>query len=251
VQKYPLSAILITRNEAEILESCLKTLDFCSEIIVVDSLSTDDTVKIAQSYGAKVVPRAFNGFGEQKEFARQLANEPWVLSIDADEQIPEGLKAEIIKTIANPAFDAYQMPRLSSFLGRPFYHSGWWPDAPVRLFRKEAGRFNDKKVHEYVETTCALGTLTQVMTHASIRTIGQALDKSRRYSELGAQQLIARGKKVSILSGFTHGLAAFVRGYILQRGFLDGPEGLVSAFLAAQTAFWKYMLCWLQTRGKA
>ena len=202
--KPTISAVIITRNEAEMLSGLLESLTFCDEIVVVDSHSDDATRDIAASFDAKVITRDFNGFGDQKEFARTQASCEWVLSMDADERVPPSLAEEIVSTLADPAFDAYQVPRLSYFLGKPFRHSGWWPDAPLRLFRRDAARFNSKLVHEFAETDGPTGTLSSHMDHFTVRSLEQALAKGQHYSALGAQQLEKTGRRVTLLSPFGH-----------------------------------------------
>lgn len=243
-----ISAIVITKNEADLIGACLASLAFCDEIIVVDSLSEDETQSIARAAGAKVLERPFSGFGAQKEFARQQARCEWVLSLDADEQITPELAAEITETLKRPGFSAYRIPRLSSFLGRPFRHSGWWPDEPLRLFKADSARFNDKLVHEFLETDVEIGTLRHAMAHDSVRSIDQALEKSLHYSTLGAKQLAEANRRPGVSSAILHAAGAFLKTYILKRGFLDGREGLVNAVLHSSTIFWKYAKAWEATR---
>ncbi len=127
-----LSAIIITRNEAKNIAACLESVAFCDERIVVDAGSSDETVAIAESYGAAVTTHQWAGFGRQKNVALSLARGDWVLSIDADERVSPPLAAEIRAAIASPVADGYEMPRLSTFLGRTMRHSGWFPDYVLR-----------------------------------------------------------------------------------------------------------------------
>jgi hypothetical protein len=198
--KPTISAVIITRNEAEMLPGLLESLHFCDEIVVVDSHSEDATREIAASFNARVMVRDFNGFGDQKEFARTQASGDWILSIDADERVPAELADEILATVAAPGHDAYHVPRLSYFLGKPFRHSGWWPDAPLRLFRRDAARFNSKMVHEFAETDRPTGRLSHHLDHFTVRSLSQALAKGQHYSVLGAEQLNKSGKPVSLVS---------------------------------------------------
>ena len=244
-----ISAVIITRNEAEMLPGLLETLGFCDEIVVVDSHSDDATRDIAESFNARVIVRAFNGFGEQKEFARQQATSDWVLSLDADERIPAALAGEIRATVADPEYDVYQVPRLSYFLGKPFRHSGWWPDAPLRLFRRDAAHFNAKMVHEFAETDRPTGRLANHFDHYTVRSLGQALAKAQHYSVLGAAQLQKSNRRVGLASPFTHALGAFVKTYLVKRGFLGGVEGFVNAWIHGQTVFWKYMIAYVERRA--
>jgi len=248
--KPTISAVIITRNEAEMLPGLLESLHFCDEIVVVDSHSDDATRDIAASFNARVIARDFNGFGDQKEFARTQAKCDWVLSLDADERVPAILAEEILSTVAAAEYDAYRIPRLSFFLGKPFRHSGWWPDAPLRLFRRDAARFNSKMVHEFVETDRPTGTLSNHMDHFTVRSLEQALAKAHLYSALGAQQLKKTDRSVSLLSPFAHALGAFVKTYVIKRGFLGGVEGFVNAWIHGQTVFWKYMLVYADRRSE-
>lgn len=247
--KPTISAVIITRNEAEMLPGLLESLHFCDEIVVVDSHSDDATREIAASFNARVIDRAFNGFGDQKEFARTQANSEWVLSLDADERIPAVLAEEILSTVAAPAHDAYRIPRLSYFLGKPFKHSGWWPDEPLRLFRRDAAYFNSKKVHEFAETDRPTGTLSHHFDHFTVRSLEHSLAKAHHYSVLGAEQLQHTGRHVTVLSPFGHSIGAFIKAYFIKRGFIGGVEGYVNARIQSQTVFWKYMLVYLDRRS--
>lgn len=249
--KPTISAVIIARNEADMLPGLLESLHFCDEIVVVDSHSGDATRDIAASFNARVITRDFTGFGDQKEFARTQAGCEWVLSMDADERVPAILAGEIVSTLADPAFDAYHVPRLSYFLGKPFRHSGWWPDAPLRLFRRDAARFNSKLVHEFAETDRPTGTLAHHMDHFTVRSLEQALAKGQHYAVLGAQQLEKTGRQVSLLSPFSHAAGAFMKTFVLKRGFMGGAEGLVNAWIHGQTVFWKYMIVYVNRRAEA
>lgn len=239
-----LSAIIITKNEAEVISECIESVQFCDEVVIVDSGSEDETVRIARSMGARVVERGWPGFGPQKEFARNLANGEWVLSIDADERISDALRKEIEAAIAAPNFAAFDMPRLSTFCGRPMRHSGWSPDRILRLFRRDHAHFSDDLVHERVVYDGDMGHLNGVIEHHPIRKLDDAIRRMETYSSLGARKLIDKGRRVSFASGFAHGGFAFLSTYCLKRGVLDGPEGFLNAVIHSQTVFWKYMKAW-------
>lgn len=243
-----ISAVIITRNEADMLPGLLESLHFCDEIVVVDSHSEDATRDIALSFNAKVIVRDFNGFGDQKEFARTQARCDWVLSLDADERVPAVLAEEILSTLANPAYDAYRVPRLSYFLGKPFKHSGWWPDEPLRLFRRDAAHFNSKKVHEFAETDRPTGRLANHFDHFTVRSVEHSLAKAHHYAVLGAEQVRQTGRHVTVFTPFGHAIGAFLKTYFIKRGFVGGIEGYVNARILSQTVFWKYMLVYLDRR---
>lgn len=247
-----LSVILITKNEADNLQACLDSVRFADEWIIVDSGSTDGTVSIARAAGASVIETAdWPGFGPQKNRALDAAQGEWVLSLDADERIPDALRDEILAAISAPAHDAYAMPRLSSFCGYFIRHSGWYPDYVVRLFRRNAGRFSDDQVHERVIVReGSTGRLSTPMLHYSYRSDSDFLRKLDQYSSLGAQQAYAAGKRSSLTKALTHALSAFIRSYVLKRGFLDGRAGLMVAITSAESAYHKYLKLMLLTEAE-
>lgn len=240
-----LSAIVITRNEAANIGACLDSLAFCDERIVVDSGSDDDTVALARKHGATTVAvHPWQGFGAQKNHALSLAAGEWVLSIDADERVTPELAQAIRDAIASDRAAGYEMPRLSRFLGREMRHSGWYPDYVLRLFRRRNGRFSDRLVHESVQCDGPVGRLEPPLLHHPVHSIADSLSRMDRYSTAGAEMLLASGRRVSFASGLTHGWWAFVRTYFLQRGFLDGREGLILAIANAEGTYYRYMKAW-------
>jgi glycosyltransferase involved in cell wall biosynthesis len=241
-----LSVIVITKNEAANIEACLRSVSFADQIVVLDSGSTDDTVRIARSLGAEVsISSDWQGFGVQKNRALALANSDWVLSLDADERLSPELQAEIRAVLDAPRFDAYSFPRLSSFCGQYMHHSGWYPDRVTRLFRRRAARFSDDLVHERIVTSSVVGKLRTELLHESYRNFEAVLDKANRYSSAGAQSLQNRGKKASLNTALGHGIWAFFRTYFLRMGFLDGRMGLVLAISIAESTYYRYLKLWL------
>ena len=245
-----LSAITITLNEAGNIAGCLDTLSFCDERIVVDGGSTDETAKIAQGKGARVVLHPFEGFGAQKGFALSLATGDWVLSIDADERVTPELAREIGSVIASGTADCYELPRRSAFCGRLMDHSGWSPDYVLRLFRRDKAYFSGDLVHERVVCDGTMARLSEPLMHDPVRRLEDALSRMDRYSTAGAEQLVAAGKRVSFMSGISHGLWTFFRTYLLRAGFLDGREGFLLAVANAEGTYYRYMKAWLKGRNR-
>ena len=244
-----LSVIVITKNEAANIEACLRSVPFADQIVVLDSGSTDDTVRIARSLGADVsISHDWQGFGIQKNRALALVNSDWVLSLDADERLSPELQTEIRAVLDAPRFDAYSIPRLSSFCGQYMHHSGWYPDRVTRLFRRQAARFSDDLVHERIVTSSVVGKLRAELLHESYRNFEAVLDKANRYSSAGAQSLLNRGKTASLGTALGHGLWAFFRTYFLRLGFLDGRMGLVLAISIAEGTYYRYLKLWLLGR---
>ncbi|MGD9887936.1 MAG: glycosyltransferase family 2 protein [Halothiobacillaceae bacterium] len=237
-----LSVILITHNEAERLRATLEAVSFADEIIVVDSGSTDGTLEIAREFTDKVmVTEDWPGFGVQKNRALDMATGDWVLSIDADELVTPKLAQEIRQSLHAPKADVYAIPRLSSFLGRPLKHGGWWPDEVPRLFRRGAARFSDDVVHERLLFSTPLAKLNAPLAHESIRSIEQMLGKMNHYTTAGAERLQHSGRRASLAAAIGRGLWAFVRVYLLKRGFLDGAEGFIMAVSTAESAYYKHL----------
>jgi len=243
-----LSAIVITRNEAENIAGCLDSLKFCDERIVVDCGSTDATAQIARDKGARVEFHAWNGFGPQKNYALSLARGIWVLSIDADERVTPELAAAIKTAIADGGADAWEFPRLSNFCGRQMRYSGWYPDYVLRLFRRGKAAFDDVPVHERVVYAGVVKRLRPPLLHDAMPNLEDALSRVDRYSTAKAQMLVASGRKITFLSGIGRGLASFLRAYIWRAGFLDGARGFLLAVVLAETSYYPYMKAWLALR---
>jgi glycosyltransferase involved in cell wall biosynthesis len=246
-----LSAIIITRNEAANIAACLASVAFCDERIVVDSGSTDDTVAIAKGCGAQVVTHEWAGFGVQKNFALSLARREWVLSIDADERVTPELAQTIAVAIAEGGADAFELPRVSSFCGRPMRHSGWFPDYVLRLFRRGKGRFDDALVHERVICDGTVKRLGKPLIHHPVLKLEDALSRMDRYSTASAATLLTSGRNVSFATGIAHGFFAFFKTYVLRLGFLDGAEGFLLAVANAEGSYYRYMKAWVAQRAKA
>ncbi|MDB5896975.1 MAG: glycosyltransferase involved in cell wall biosis [Ramlibacter sp.] len=246
-----LSAIIITRNEQARIADCLASLSFCGEIILVDSASTDATPDLARAAGAQVHHTAdWPGFGAQKNRALSLATRPWVLSIDADERVTPGLRDEILAVVRaqKPGADAWDMPRRSSYCGQYMAHSGWYPDRVTRLFRRGSARFSDDVVHERLLTDGRPGHLRHDLLHDTADDFSTVLQKLDRYSTAGAERMYAQGRRASPGTAVAHGLWAFLRTYLLQRGFLDGRMGFALAVSNAEGTYYRYLKLWLLQR---
>jgi len=229
-----LSAVIITKNESENIANALKSVQFASDILILDSGSSDNTCEIALSYGARVKKQKWLGFGPQKNKAVELAKNDWVLALDADEQITEELKEEIIKTISAPKFHAYHISRLNNFFGKNIRFGGLYPDRSIRLFNKKFCHFTSDKVHEKVLCKTQSGYLKNHMTHNAFNTIDQFVSKQKLYAGLSS-------KKTNYLKAFLSPIWVFIKMYILRLGFLDGWRGIVIAVVYARYTFWKYL----------
>ncbi|MFN3348143.1 glycosyltransferase family 2 protein [Pseudorhodoplanes sp.] len=246
-----LSAIVIARNEARNIEACLDSLAFCDERIVVDGGSEDGTAALAAAKGAKVtVATEWRGFGPQKNLALSLATGEWVLSIDADERVSETLAREVRQAITEGLSNAYEMPRLSTFCGRPMRHSGWYPDYVLRLFRRGLARFSDDLVHERVVFDGPVGRLKEPLIHHPVLRLEDSLSRMDRYSTARAEMIVQSGRRVWFFTGIVRGWWTFVQTYFIRLGFLDGREGFLLAVANAEGTYYRYMKAWLKGRSR-
>ncbi|MGH8779075.1 glycosyltransferase family 2 protein [Paraburkholderia sp.] len=240
-----LGVAIITRNAAARLAECLASVAFADQIVVVDSGSTDATVDIARRHGAVVIEHTdWPGFGPQKNRALDALGTDWVLSIDADEIVSPELAASIRATIATPAAptaDVYAVDRLSSFCGQWVHHSGWYPDWIPRLFRRGSARFSDDLVHERLVFDGPSARLAGKLLHHSYEDFESVLRKLDAYSTAGAQQRYAAGKRGGLAKAVPRAAWAFVRTYLLRRGFLDGRTGFMIALFNAQTVYYRFL----------
>lgn len=247
-----LSVIIITKNEVSNIQACLDSVRFADQWIIVDSGSTDGTQQICRDFGATVIETPdWPGFGPQKNRALDAAEGEWILSIDADERIPDALREEILQAMANPQHAAYALPRLSSYCGHFIRHSGWYPDYIVRLFRRDAGRFSSALVHENIELkNPEHGKLKTAMIHYSYRDDEAYLGKLQQYSSLGARQAFEKGKRSGLGKAILHAFTSFLRSYVFRLGFLDGKGGVMVALSSAESTYHKYFKLMLLTQAE-
>ncbi len=240
-----LSAVIITKNEESNIERCLKSIkSLCTEIIIVDSDSTDRTLEICRQFGCKILTIEWEGYGKTKKFGVEQAANSWILSIDADEEVTPSLSEEISKIMLNPKYNIYKIKRNSFFLGKKIKYCGWNNDFPKRLFNKEFGNFNDDVVHESVILSGERGVIHSPLNHFTYPTVEIQMNKMNLYSELGAKKLFAEGKRISVFSAVIFSVFRFIKMYFLQLGFLDGPKGFILSCNTAYGVLLKYIKLW-------
>ncbi len=248
-----LSAIVLTRNEAEHIGDCLKTLRFADRIIVFDSFSTDDTVAIAQALGADIFQHEFVNFAEQRNAALDAVNEmtDWVLFVDADERISDALASEIREKINHSAFAGWRLPRHNYIFGVLTKGAGWYPDYQTRLLRVGQAQYDRRKpVHEVVKLYGELGTIRSPIIHHNYVDLAQFKRKQETYSDIDASSLFAQGMQPRPHTLLSQPLRHFYWRFITLRGYRDRWHGLRLSVLMAYYEFRKYQKLWDLWRGR-
>ncbi|HEY6373737.1 MAG TPA: glycosyltransferase family 2 protein [Candidatus Sulfotelmatobacter sp.] len=278
-----LSVVIITFNEEANIGRTLASVqplvaDGKGEMIVVDSGSTDRTVEIAKSFGAKVFVEEWKGFAAQKNSAIDKAIGNWILSLDADEELDSELIEELTGHRDNrvrPRSGAHEwclamggagqaiikgspvgflVRRKNYFLGRWIEHGGFWPDSKLRLFRGGTGRFEDRAVHEDIRVDGRTKAIPYgALLHHSYPTLSDYIEHMNRYSALGAEMVVAKGNgkvRFSLSNIVLRPLATFIYNYFLRLGFLDGREGLLLHLYHAVYVSWKYAKAWELSRSQ-
>lgn len=237
------SVCIICFNEEHNIRRCLESSKWANEIIVVDSMSQDKTVELVREYTNKVYQRKWSGYVEGKNFALSKAACEWVLSLDADEEIPEELRDEIQEEIKKKhAKEGYTVPRLSFYQGRWIRHSGFYPDRQLRLFKRHKGSWVGKRVHERVQVNGEVGRLTNNLLHYPYRgTIAGQVQTIDAFSTLLAQDLHDQGKRYGPPLLLLRPPLKFIEVYLLRLGFLDGVAGFIIALSSAYAVFVRYV----------
>ena len=240
-EKLPLSVAIITKNEAKNIFDCLQSVAFAKQIVIVDSGSDDETIKIAKAFGCNIYTNPWNGFGAQKQVAIDYCEEEWILLLDADERVSPEM-AEQIKDIVSGTgnADGYSFPRKNFFCGRWIKHAGWWPDRVVRLFKRGYGQMSNATVHEAIVVRGVVENLACPIEHYTESSLSGIIQKIDRYSSLSANEAYMQGKRSSIICAVLRAVIAFFHNYILRAGLLDGTPGLIIATTDAINKFFKY-----------
>lgn len=237
-----ITAYIMAKNEQSNIENAIKSLQWCDQVIVADTGSTDKTVELANRAGATVIKVDFKGFGATRNEILKKIDSEWVVCLDADEICTPDLALELKEEIQSNRYDAFKAPRLTFLLGRPIRHSGWYPDYrhPI-AFRRTRGKYDEKEVHETLMVEGETKPLSNQILHYSIKDLSSYLSKLFLYTELGAKELAKnKTQKLSRTKAVTHGLFRFFRHYFFKLGFLDGWPGLVIAVCSSYGAFMKY-----------
>lgn len=237
-----IAAVIITNNEAANIGRCLKSLrKLVSEILVVDSKSTDDTVAICEKQGVPVIVREWEGYAKTKNFANSKVEAEWILSIDADEVLSEEL-FQSIKSLQLKRGVVYRLDRLNNFCGQWIKHSGWYPDWKIRLFHKEDAYWVGNFVHEKLKygKSISVQKLEGKLYHYSYNSHEEHQQRIKRYAKLSAAEMYQNGKSPNFFKTIFSGGARFFRTLILKGGFLDGKNGWIISVRNVKMIWLKY-----------
>lgn len=235
--KKMVSAIVLSKNEEKNIESCLRSLSFCDEIILIDDYSADKTIEIAEKNNAVIFKRNLgNDFSEQRNFGLSKAKNKWVLFIDADEIVPEKLQKEIITATQRRGINGYYIPRRDFLFGKQIKHGDVENIFILRLAKKSAGKWTGQ-VHETWNVNGKLGKLKHEITHYPHQTITEFLSEIDFYSSIRAEELFSQKKKSGIIPILVYPKLKFINLYVLKLGFLDGLSGFVHALLMSLYSF--------------
>lgn len=250
-----LSAVILTKNERENIEDCIKSVSFCDEIVVIDDKSTDKTVEIAKSFGARIFKRELSdNFAVQRNFGLTKARGEWVLFIDADERVTSALAAEISSAtfadqISNK-YDGFYLKRVDTLWGRELRHGEVGSVRLLRLARKGEGIWK-RRVHERWYIKGRVGELKNPFLHYPHQTLRDFLRDINFYSTLHAQQKDFEGGQSDIATIIVRPLGKFIVNWILRGGFLDGVPGFLVALLMGFHSFLAWSKLWLMQQRRS
>lgn len=246
------SVIVTTYNEEVNIAECLESVGWADEVLVVDSFSTDRTVEIARRFPVTLLQREYFGSAAQKNWSLDRVSHDWVLIIDADERVPAALAREVLTVLAEqPQVNGYYIRRQNLFIDKVIRHSGWSTDRVVRLFRRDKGRYPNRRVHADLEIEGPVPVLRNPFIHYTFRSFEQYFPKFLNYAEWGAAQAFRDGRKAGLFELLARPLWRFFRTYFLQLGVLDGRHGLVLCALQSFGSFLKYARLWEHTIRQA
>jgi glycosyltransferase involved in cell wall biosynthesis len=251
-----ISCTIITYNEEAKIKRCLDSVfGIADEIVVVDSFSTDNTINIAKTFNSvTLVQSKFEGHIQQKNYALELAKFDYVLSLDADELLSEKLAEDIIKIkVFNSGCDAYVMPRLNNYCGKWIYHSGWYPDKKVRLWKKSMGKWGGTNPHDKVilDEGAAIEPLNGDILHYTMDSIEGHIMQEKKFAKIAATALFEqKSSKNGFILAFLNPPFTFVKKYFLQLGILDGWYGFTISAISAYGKFLKYYYLFKLNKAK-
>ncbi|MGH7769462.1 MAG: glycosyltransferase family 2 protein [Candidatus Binatia bacterium] len=240
--KPEISAIVVCFNEEDNIGRCLASLEWCDEIVVVDSFSTDRTVEICRRYTDRVIQRAWAGYRDQKAFAHSQATKEWVFLVDSDEEVSAELRDEIRNALAagGDGLAAFSVPRLVRYLDRWWRRGGWYPDYDIRIFRRDLARWGGTDPHEKILVDGKVRRLRTPLYHYSYRDVADHWKRINHFTSVAAAEQKGEGRPWRSMDNLLRPPFRFLRAYVLKRGWLEGFPGYFVAATAAMYVFLKY-----------
>ena len=245
-----ISAFVISFNEEADIARCLKSLDFCDEVLVIDSFSTDRTVSIAEGLGARVLQRKWPGYVAQKAFGLENCTHEWVLNVDADEEVSPELRASILAVLSSAAvaesavYAGYEINRLVYYFNRWWRNGGWYPEYRLRFLRKSLTVWGGSDPHEKPTVRGQVGRLEGDLYHYTYASLDDQVQQLSRFASLGAKTYYDKGKRASVVSMTVAPLVRFFKFYVVKRGYREGVVGFIVAMLEGYYTFLKYARLW-------
>jgi glycosyltransferase involved in cell wall biosynthesis len=245
-----ISVYVLTFNNERTIEKCLKSLQWADELVIVDSYSTDGTLRICRRFSDRVYQRKWTNHQDQYQYAADLTTNRWIMFVDADEEVPPALAREIEEELKvnNGQWNAYIAYRRTYYLGRWIRHGGWYPDYEIRLYDRRKGKW-DGGLHAKIKVAGRVKTLQNHYYHYTYRDISDQIQTIDRYSRIAAVDMLRTGKRFSVIHMALNPPLRFVKEYIFKRGFLDGIPGLIIIVSTMFYVFIKYAKLWEQQRG--
>lgn len=240
-----ITVIIPTYNEENYIQDCLRSVSFANQLIIIDSYSSDKTLKIIEDFNCEVIQRKFDNFSNQKNEAIKLAKSDWILFLDADERVTEKLKFEILETINNPKHDAYKIKFPHFYMNRFLYHT---ENKVVRLVKNKDIHF-EGEVHEKLLHLGTVGLLKNFMIHYTYKGLFHYIKKKDSYAWFQAKMAKDKNKTANYFNLVFKPFYRFFHTYIIRKGFLDGVPGLAVATIDAYGVFSRYVKMILIDRG--
>ncbi len=248
-----ISVCIIAGNEERNIRRCLESVTWADEVVVVDSYSSDKTPEICREYTDRVYQHKWLGYIKQKQLIKDLAKYPWVMFVDADEEVSPLLRDEIQELFAMGLSDSiagFEFPRLVYYLNRWIRHGDWYPDIKLRLFRKDKGTCGGSEPHDRIFVEGQVIRLKGNLRHYTYRNIEDQLNSINRFSSITATENYSEKKHFFIFNIIFRPIFRFFRGYFVKRGFLDGVPGLLIAIITAYGTLIKYAKIWERHKMK-
>ena len=246
-----LAAVVLTLNESRHISACLESLAWCDRVVVLDSYSTDDTVQRARSLGAEVIQHPWENYAQQRNHALRVVEAEWILFVDADERATPELAAEVQHVVAERPENGWWIPRYNHIFGHRMRATGWYPDYQLRLLKRGFAHYDpNRAVHEVVVLEGKDGYLTSHLIHYNYDTIGQFVEKQRRYLNYDVQVLLTTGIEPHWYTPVTQAFRHLYWRLISLGGWKDGLWGLLLSGMMGYYEGLKYRRAWLKSRQR-